>query len=422
MSRYPERSRILFRKQIAAGMAAALLISGCGSGRLSEPEAEAELPGGQSAEAAWVDQALDPFLNDGGTLPTETGDGASVAWSVTSGHAAVQDGVITKTEGAAEYEPVTLHAVISLNGTSEEADYDHLLLLDPYIGYVMSTFSEKGDSKEELKLAYTYDETTWFKLKGGDAIFSAKTGTKRVRDPAIFRKKDGTFALVATEGYDNPSIYVWDSADGTSYQNERLIQVNRSSDSLKMSEKQAWAPEAFYDRRKDAYVVYWSSPSDGGMFYNTSGDLTNASLPRQLLDAGFTVIDGTIFKQGYYYSIVMKDEREPLSEHAQLFIGKSDTDYLGFNQFTGMITDGKLEYEGPFVVQRWLHGDTLIYYDNYTQFQFKAVYTWDMHAKDVYEFEQDNITPPIDYCAHAYAIPVTEKELNRLKDTLGAGE
>ena len=403
-------------------MAAALLISGCGMKKLPEPEAEASLPEGLSAEAAWVDQALDPFLNDGGTLPAETGDGASITWTVSEGHATVQNGVITKTADAAEYEPVVLHAVISGNGATEEADYGNLLLLDPYIGYVMSTFSEKGDSKEQLKLAYTYDETTWFKLNDGNAIFEAETGTKRVRDPAIFRKKDGTFALVATEGYDNPSIYVWDSTDGTSYENERLIQVNRSSDSLKMSEKQAWAPEAFYDRRKDAYIIYWSSPDDGGMFYNTSSDLTNVSLPQSLLNPGYTVIDGTIFKQGYYYSIVMKDEREPLSEHAQLFIGRSDTDYLGFNQFSYSITDGNQEYEGPFVVQRWLHGDTLIYYDNYTQFQFKAVYTWDMHTRDPYELQQDNITPPIDYCAHAYAIPVTEKELNRLKNALGTGE
>jgi len=409
---------------ILAGLSLCLMLGGCqakeAAHTASSPSAEAQASAQE--DAAWLDQALDPFLNDGSTLPSQTGSGKAVAWSVKSGHAQITDNVIHKTAEAAEYEPVELHAVIGSGTDAQEADYGNLLLLDPYEAYLMTCFSEKGDGKETLLLAYSYNEMSWFRLNDGQPVVRASTGTGRLRDPALVRKADGSFELLATEGYDNPDIYVYDSPDAVHYANERLATVNYSSADLSMSGKQAWAPEALYDRRSGEYVVYWSSPEDGGMYYNTTTDFVTFSAPKKLLDCGFPVIDGTIFKQGHDYAIILKDEREPLKDHAQLFVGFSDTDYLGFSRFSDPITDGKLQYEGPFVVKRYEENNYLIYYDNYTQFQFKAIATDDVFQMNYAEEDQSRLSMPYETCAHANAIPVTKKEMVRLMDAFGTGE
>ena len=50
-------------------------------------------------------------------------------------------------------------------------------------------------------------------MNQGQAILTSKLGTGRVRDPFIGRDAEGQFVILATEGYDNPSIYVWKSED-----------------------------------------------------------------------------------------------------------------------------------------------------------------------------------------------------------------
>jgi hypothetical protein len=363
-------------------------------------------------DLTWIDRYLDSYMNEGDTLPSETSNGTAITWSVVSGNAELSDNAIHKTDTASEYEPIVLHALLA-NG--EEQDFGNILLL---AGYVMTYFTKEDDDKETLKLAYSYDGEYWYHLNDDKSVVQATLGTKRLRDPSVVRRKDGSFTVIATEGYDNPSIYAFDTADFVTYTNERLIQVNTSSASLSMSESQAWAPEGFYDRRSDAYVLYWSSPDDGGMFYNTSSDLETVSEPASLLDAGFTVIDGTIVKEGAHYSIILKDEREPMEEYSQLFIGYSDTDYLHFTRFGNPITGH--QSEGPFVLKRKDHdNDVLVYYDDYTRYQFQALWGYNVYEDTLVDLGSDNMLVPMSEPSHASAIPVTWKELERLKAVYG---
>ena len=239
-----------------------------------------------------LDQTLDAFINDGDLLPQRLHDGTSISWTIISGSAELYGHTIHKTEDSAEYEPVTLSAEVS----GQSYTFDHLLLLDEYVAYVISYFTNETD--ENLKLAYTYDSVYWFRLNSDQAVLSPSIGTKRFRDPSLIRKKDGSFAVIATQGYDTDSIYVYDSPDLLTFTGERLAKVNYSSDTLKLSGKQAWAPEGFYDRTLDEYVVYWSSVEDTGMYYNLTDDLVSFDPPEKLIDTGFPVIDGTICKQG----------------------------------------------------------------------------------------------------------------------------
>ncbi|MDO4192664.1 MAG: hypothetical protein Q4D24_05130, partial [Erysipelotrichaceae bacterium] len=159
-----------------------LLMTGCASQQVNthgiEPSEKAVLP--ESADYTDINTELDYFLNDGDQLPE------GYDWQVLSGNAEIIDGCIRKTASSEEYEQIILSAKDS-SGTHEL----ERLLLDPWSGYIISYFSEKGDEAECMKLAYTFDCKYWFKLYEDKAVLSAKTGTKRLRDPALFRKQDG---------------------------------------------------------------------------------------------------------------------------------------------------------------------------------------------------------------------------------------
>lgn len=400
------------KKNIVCALALMLLTSCTTIQKPTERVVESPITNNETYD--YFNQSLDSFIFASSELPKDK-NGQVVNWQVESGNAEITANVITKTDSALEYEPIVLKLV------TDEREYlfENILLLNPRAAYVMSYFGGSGTDFENPKLAYTYDGKLWYLLNEDKPIFKAKTGSKKVRDPYIVRKKDGTFAMLATQGWDNPAIYVWDSEDGVKYTNERLLQVNTSSDNLKMSEKHAWAPEAFYDRRIDQYVIYWSSVEDGGMFYNYSLDLNEFTYPKQLLDAGFVVIDGTIVKEGYDYTIILKDERQPMEQYSQLFLGYSDTDYLGFNRFSDETISGH-QSEGPFYMKR--DHDYILYYDDYTRKQFQAMTTADLRSED---FEQVNmltdIVATMEQPRHASVIPVTWEELVRIKTAYEKG-
>lgn len=394
----------MFRKTTAVLLSlsmfsSALMMNGCGTPALPSKEAIV-LPSDDAGEQEWLNQTLDSFLNDGDVLPY----GAD--WRVLEGNAFIEDNVIHKYDQAREYEHVVLEARTA-NGTYT---YDNLTLLDPYVGYVMSYFSPDGDDKEQLKLCYTYDSLYWFKCNEGKPVLAASLGTKRLRDPSLVRKKDGTFALLATQGYDNPEIYVFDSQDLITYENERLLKVNESHDDLKMSEAQSWAPEAFYDRTIDRYVIYWSSVKDGGMYFNTSSDLSSFSPCEKLLDAGYPVIDGTFVKNGHDWTILLKDEREPMEEYSKLFEGTGSS-WNSITQFSSPVYD-RHQVEGPFLMKALDKTGWYLYCDDYTRGAYKALYTEDL--KYFAEISDARVMLPVEDPAHGYAIPVTWRELSRL--------
>lgn len=343
----------------------------------------------------------DCFLNDGMTLPEK-----DAKWTVLSGHAEITDGAIHKTEQASEYEPVVLQ--MKQNGVTQT--YEYMLLLDPYVAYVIAYFSENGDEKESLKLAYTYNCRYWFKLNKDNAVLKPETGTRRLRDPSFVRRKDGTFTLLATQGYDTDAIYAFDTADFSTYTGERLLQVNPRGE-------QAWAPEAFYDRTIDQYVIIWSSVKDGGMYYNLSPDLCTFSPPQKLLDTGFPVIDGTVVRDGERAAIILKDEREPMETYSQLFAGWSDHGWQNFSKFSEPFSGH--QSEGPMIMKCLDTDGYDIYYDDYTRFQFRAYHTDDLFSGNFEPIPDTELMIPLDDPAHSHAIPVTWKELERLMQIYG---
>lgn len=383
-------------------------LSGCLDSRIKKPIAlEENTLQYQDETQAWLDGYLDAFLPEGYVLPSQTEQKEEIHWAVKEGEITLAKNRIQKKESAQEYEPIILEATV--NGTTYT--FDHLLALDEYVGYIISYFTKKDEEKETLKLAYTYNGYYWFNLNDAKTILAPSFGTKSMRDPSIVRKKDGSFTLIATQGFDTDSIYAYDTKDFITFEGERLIQVNASSKELKMSETQAWAPEGFYDRRLDQYVVYWSSVNDGAMFYNISNDMVHFSYPKVLLDRGYPVIDGTIIKEHNDYYIVIKDERKPLESYSQLSLSDKSEDWHSFSSFKEPFTEH--ENEGPMVFKDLENDGYYVFYDNYTKVWFKGMYIKQLETGKFEEIKEE-VMIPLTEPGHSSCIPVTWKELERL--------
>ena len=380
-----------------------LLLTGCTQDSIQPTEISVEKKEVDSTYQ-YLDQYLDSFIFNGTQLTTRYEE-KDITWEIADGKATIIDGKLLKQEDAAEYEHIILKALID----DQQYEFANICLLDDLHGYLITYFSNDDES---LKLAYTYDGLLWFELNDQQSVLKPTIGTRSLRDPSVIRNKNGGFYLLATQGYDTDSIYVWDTQDFVEFTNERLLQVNASSSDLSMSEEQAWAPEGFYDRIIDKYVIYWSSPTDNGMYYNYSNDLNDISYPKLLLDTGFPVIDGTIYKDGYEYNIVLKDEREPMEEYSRLFVGYSDTDYLGFDKFNMDYITGH-QSEGPFIIDRGY--SCILYYDDYTRMQFKALWFQNFREHDFADITHEMVSS-ITNVKHGSAIALTYKEFERFSD------
>ena len=378
------------------------------------PSGEALSPLSSETAESWLDQSIPSFLNDGSALPDTLPDGRAVTWQVEEGSAYTENNIIRKHEDASEYESITLLA--EADGIS--CTVSDVLLLDPYAGYVISYFSEETNEPESMKLALTFNCKYWFKLNEDSSVLKAESGTKRLRDPSIIRKKDGTFAVTATQGYDNPSVYVFDSEDLITYTNERLLKVNCSSADLQLSEKQAWAPEGFYDRTIDAYVIYWSSVEDGSMYYNTSPDLTSFSYPAPFSLCMSEVIDGTIVKESGGWYMILKDERQPMEEHSQLMIASSGKTWNTYENLSEPFSQH--QSEGPMIMKDLENDGYYIFFDDYTRYQFKAYYCAGSDFSDAHMIEDSELLIPLEKPAHSYALPLTWKEIERLMNAYGS--
>jgi hypothetical protein len=113
------------------------------------------------------------------------------------------------------------------------------------------------------------------------------------------------------------SIVIWESTDLRKWSSPRLVQVSPPTAG------NTWAPEAFYDIKKEMYMVFWASalytPSDPhhrNQSYHRimramTKDFISFSPAEVWIDPGYSVIDTTIVfddKSGNFHRF-SKDER-----------------------------------------------------------------------------------------------------------------
>lgn len=187
-----------------------------------------------------------------------------------------------------------------------------------YEGYLFVYFEDKSDpmKREHLRFATSTDAINWKAMNNNFAILSADTisSTGGLRDPHLIRKKDKGFYMVATDmftlkdGWDsNPGIVMLRSENLTDWKHE-VINLEKIYPKKFKDVKWVWAPQTFYDAKKDKYLVYFTvryHGSDKLDFYAAyaNKDFTGfESAPKLLFSPKYGGIDGDIiYDNGIYH-------------------------------------------------------------------------------------------------------------------------
>ncbi len=340
---------------------------------------------------------------------------------------------------------VTLLSAPSGAAVNETSQEDTPRRQEAYAGYLFTYFTgENTADGEQIRMALSRgnDPLHWRELNGGRPVLTSDLGTKGLRDPFVIRSPRGDkFFLIATDlrmyggeggSWDqvqrtgSKSIMVWESTDLTHWTDRRLVQVAPDTAG------NAWAPEAYWDDRLDAYVVFWASkvyaendPDHTGTTYNkmlyaTTKDFRTFSAPKVWNDPGYSVIDSTVIKDGDTYHRFTKDERDPSSGTpcskfitAERSTELTDTSY---DFVADCIGKGAVERgEGPTVFKSNTQDKWYLFIDEFGGRGYVPFETTDL-ASGKWTQSTDYRLPASP--RHGTVLPVTRAEYSRLLSAL----
>lgn len=184
--------------------------------------------------------------------------------------------------------------------------------------YLFVYFTGEQEDGEQVYFSVSRDAFYWDKLNGGDPVLRSEVGERGVRDPFLLRAKEGDhFFLIATDlriasgkGWaaaqrcGSRSIIIWESKDLVHWEKERSVEVGLPEAGC------VWAPEAIYDEKRDAYMVFWASmvQEKHRIYRSYTKDFRTFSKPQCYIEEPKSVIDTTIVcEDGVFYRF-SKDE------------------------------------------------------------------------------------------------------------------
>jgi len=250
--------------------------------------------------------------------------------------------------------------------------------------YLFSYFI--GNGEDGLHLAYSYDGLKWETLKNNTSFLTPTCGKdKLMRDPCIILGPDGKFHMVWTVSWNEKGIGYASSEDLIHWSEQKYLPVMEHEPAA----RNCWAPEIFYDKQTEQYIIFWSTTIPGRfpetastgddkynhrMYYVTSKDLVKFSETGLFYDQGFNVIDGTLITENSKYILFLKDEtRNPPQKNIRIATSEKLTE--GYSKPTKPIT-GNYWAEGPTPIKI---GDSwIVYFDKYQEHKMGAVRSTDL--------------------------------------------
>ncbi|MEN8585129.1 immunoglobulin-like domain-containing protein [Burkholderia sp. RS01] len=268
------------------------------------------------------------------TLPAKGLHGTDVVWKSSDESAITATGEVTRPAYGGKPVKLNLHAFVSYGKTKTKRTFRATVLPLPKTeakeGYAFAYFTGNDIAGENIFMAASRgnDALKWDELNGGKAVVKSSLGTKGLRDPFVIRSPEGDkFYMIATDlsigsgtSWDasqrqgSQYLEVWESTDLVNWSGQRHVKVSPDTAG------NTWAPEAHYDEKIGAYVVYWASkiyadndPNHSGgthnkMMYSTTRDFRTFSEAKVWNDPGDSVIDSTVIKEGDTYYRFTKDE------------------------------------------------------------------------------------------------------------------
>ena len=244
----------------------------------------------------------------------------------------------------------------------------------------------KNNGEDGLHLAYSMDGLKWEALKNDESFLVPElSNDKLMRDPCIIKGPDGKFHMVWTVSWSEKGIGYANSLDLINWSEQKFIPVMEHEKSTKNS----WAPELFYDKKNEQYLIFWASTvsekytetenqSEGNwnhrMYFTTTKDFINFSETKIFLEPGFNVIDATISNYDSSYFMVIKDETYLPEAKKTLHILFSDNLYDWDVTISDAISWSWVE--GPTITK--INDDWVIYFDQYKKGSFGAITSSDL--------------------------------------------
>ncbi len=320
----------------------------------------------------------------------------------------------------------------------------------PYAGYVFSYFTGNSIDGEKIYFAASRGNNAlkWDELNNGRPVIESTKGTLGLRDPFLIRSPGGDrFFLIATDlsigrngdwdaaqRHGSRYLEVWESTDLVTWSEQRHVLVSPETAG------NTWAPEAYWDDELQTYVVYWASklyaaddPDHTGSTYNrmlyaTTSDFRTFSAPQIWQDRGESRIDSTVIKESGAYYRFTKDEGGGGTGCSDIIQEKSSSltavDLPGKPSWVMQDScigrdAGTSAVEGPTVFKS-NPGDTSgskynLFVDEYGGRGYIPLGTNDLEAPDWKVPAQYSLPSSP---RHGTVIPVTQAELDRLRDGL----
>jgi alpha-L-fucosidase 2 len=246
-----------------------------------------------------------------------------------------------------------------------------------------------GNGEDGLHLAWSEDGYRWTALDGGASFLRPQIGKdKLMRDPHAVRGPDGTYHLVWTSGWWDNHIGYASTKDFVTWSEQKSIPVMAHEPGT----RNAWAPEAVWDAKREQFLIFWASTVRGKfsetagaseddlnhrMYCTTTKDWETFAPTRVFVDPGFSVIDATFLpandENGTFRLIVKDETKNPPKKHLRIATAE---DVEGpWKEFAPPFTRDWVE--GPTAIVA-PGGETLVYFDVYREKHFGAMRSRDL--------------------------------------------
>lgn len=169
--------------------------------------------------------------------------------------------------------------------------------------YLFAYFLGNEPHQERICFAVSEDGYHFTPLNGNKPVIVQTKGKQCVRDPYIFKGQDDYYYIVGTdmkciEGWEsNHALVVWRSKDLIDWSDENIIDMCELGEEFADTTR-AWAPQAIWDEKENAYMLYWAHSTKhnntAGMYYAHTKDFRTITTPKPLYCRHCQTIDGDI--------------------------------------------------------------------------------------------------------------------------------
>jgi hypothetical protein len=298
--------------------------------------------------------------------------------------------------------------------------------------YLFVHFTGEHENGEQIYFSLSRDGLHYEDMNQGEPFLTSKTGEKGVRDPFILRgEHDDGFFIIGTD-LRMASHHDWGKAQ---YQGSKNLVVYHSKDLVHWSEASlveagireagcVWAPEAIYDREKDAYMVYFASmvkeekdtEAKQRIYVVYTKDFKTFTKAEKYIERENHVIDTTmIYENGTYYRF-SKDEttKRIVCDKAESLHG----DFTPVESETLAALEG---VEGPAIFKFSDRNEWCLMVDRYaTNGGYLPLFTKDLNSGDFRIADENEYDMGQSKKRHGSVLVITDEEYERLKSVQAA--